>query len=192
MSNRRVLGSFTREKDAFPTTSRCMISENNTKGDAMRISKLYSILLLAVSLAAVVGCGGASVKTEMVTGLVTLDGEPVANAKITFAPNVGSLGAYGNTDETGHYTLTTQGGAPNKGAVVGEYKVAIVKQENVAPTPSLEEVQKASETGEDIYKKYPAEWVDIVPARYTVPVTSGLTASVQSGKNVFDFALTSE
>ena len=158
----------------------------------MRKSQKILAAFAIVALASALGCGGAKVKTEMVTGKVTLDGQPVAKATVTFAPASGGSGAYGTTDDNGVYTLTTQGGAAGKGALPGEYQVAVIKEENVAPQPTPEERQKASAEGRDISKDYPAEFKSIVPKKYNAPQASGLTATVVKGKNTIDFDLKSE
>ncbi|MDO5310163.1 MAG: carboxypeptidase-like regulatory domain-containing protein [Planctomycetia bacterium] len=155
-------------------------------------SKSAVLLALVVAMTTLfVGCKGGSIKTEMVTGKITLDGEPVADAKIVFSPVGSGESASGVSDAEGVYTLTTNGGAPGKGALVGEYQVGIVKQENVAPQPTKEELEAASAAGEDISRKYPAEMKDIIPTKYVIPARSGLTASVKAGKNEIDFQLDS-
>ncbi len=60
------------------------------------------------------GCGGggpAPVQTDMVKGVVTLDGSPVAGATVTFVPVQDGVGASatGKTDEQGNYVLTAVG-----------------------------------------------------------------------------------
>jgi hypothetical protein len=85
--------------------------------------------LLAAALALVsVGCGSGHVAP--VSGQVTLDGEPVANARVTFQP-LGSAdnpnpgpGSYGITGADGRYQLT-QVGTNRSGAVVGPHRVSI-------------------------------------------------------------------
>lgn len=157
------------------------------------MKSFLGLALVAVACFAVVGCGGASLKTEMVTGVVTLDGAPVEGATVTFSPTSGGVMAVGQTDAEGKYTLTSQqGGAPGKGAVVGEYQVGVVKSVNTAPQPTQEEREKASAEGRDISKDYPAKYEDLVPKQYKLPQFSGLTASVKAGENTFDFELKSE
>jgi hypothetical protein len=74
------------------------------------------------------GCGSSDVAP--VSGRVTLDGEPVANARVTFQP-LGSAenpnpgqGSYGITDAEGRYSLTMVG-SKRSGAVVGKHRVSI-------------------------------------------------------------------
>lgn len=157
------------------------------------MKRFLGLALVALASFAVVGCNGSSLKTEMVVGVVTLDGTPVEGATVTFSPTSGGVPAIGQTDKDGKYTLTSQqGGAPGKGAVVGEYQVGIVKSVNTAPQPTQEELEKASAEGRDITKEYPPQYEDLVPKQYKLPQFSGLTASVQAGSNTFDFELTSE
>jgi glycine/D-amino acid oxidase-like deaminating enzyme len=82
----------------------------------------------AVLLAA--GCGGASVAP--VSGRVTLDGKPLANAAVHFQPkatennlNPGP-GSDAMTDDNGNFTLkvVTTG---QEGAIVGKHRVEISK-----------------------------------------------------------------
>ena len=80
-------------------------------------------------VAILVGCS-SGVKTAQVSGTVTLDGKPLANAHVVFQPvatgakvNVGA-GSYGITDSSGSFTLrlvTTD----QPGAVVGTHRVEI-------------------------------------------------------------------
>jgi hypothetical protein len=74
-----------------------------------------------------VGCGkGGSPDLTPVAGVVTLDGQPLADARLTFhlannfVPGYSSLTA--KTDPEGKYQLTSQG---KPGALPGVFKVAI-------------------------------------------------------------------
>jgi hypothetical protein len=84
--------------------------------------KPYNFLLL---LAMFVGCGGG-VPLTSVTGVVTLDGNPVADAVVTFAPDSGDVACVGSTDTSGKYTLACQHGT---GAPAGSYSVKIKSRE---------------------------------------------------------------
>ncbi|MCH5373930.1 MAG: carboxypeptidase-like regulatory domain-containing protein, partial [Planctomycetes bacterium] len=57
-----------------------------------------------------------------VTGIVTLDGEPLEGAKVIFQPKKGQPAA-GITDGKGRYSLTTL--ENHDGAVPGQYRVII-------------------------------------------------------------------
>jgi hypothetical protein len=76
-----------------------------------------------------VGCGGGS-KVAPVSGAVTLDGKPLANAHIAFQPEAtkgsqnAGVGSYAVTDASGKYTLQTFDN-DKPGAVVGTHRVEI-------------------------------------------------------------------
>ncbi len=156
------------------------------------MKKLLFVGVLALVVAGFIGCGGKSLKTESVEGIVKYKGTPVAEATVVFSPKDPSgVAATAMTDAEGKYKLTAgQGGVQGKGTVAGEYNVGITKTKNVAKQPTPEEVQKASEKGEDITKKYPPKYEHEVPQKYNSPAKSGLTATVKAGKNTIDFDLT--
>ncbi len=78
------------------------------------------------------GCGkSAPYEVVPVSGKVTLDGEPLSNARLTFQPMAGSSqnrevgpGSVGFSDESGTYVLETVYPV-SKGAVVGAHTVRI-------------------------------------------------------------------
>ncbi len=77
------------------------------------------------------GCGGESFDLAPVAGQVTLDGEPLPDALVTFQPiaqpgqrETPGPGSYGHTDSQGRYTLKTVG-EDRPGAVVGPHRVFI-------------------------------------------------------------------
>lgn len=86
-------------------------------------------LALALSVTMVTGCGSGGTPIVPVSGVITLDGKPLANAHVGFEPQakpgatVAGPGAYGTTNDDGRYELT----ALNKeiGAVVGMNRVTI-------------------------------------------------------------------
>lgn len=89
-------------------------------------------LLLAVITAvfgiAVSGCGGGAQKPVKVSGVVTLEGEPLSGVIVVFNPMKGSASpASGKTDDKGEFDLTTK--SFQDGAVPGEYKVTITSPE---------------------------------------------------------------
>jgi hypothetical protein len=80
-------------------------------------------LLLPALLLAAAGCGGQG-RPVKVEGVVTLDGQPLSGATVTFAPAEGGRPASGRTDADGSFRLTTF--RSDDGALPGEYKVIIV------------------------------------------------------------------
>ncbi|MDP1796246.1 MAG: carboxypeptidase-like regulatory domain-containing protein [Planctomycetaceae bacterium] len=79
-------------------------------------------------IACILGCSGRladAPKTVPVSGIVTVDGSPVANATVTLIPQGQGKeqhGASGTTDEKGKFRLFT---ANNPGAMPGSYAVTI-------------------------------------------------------------------
>jgi hypothetical protein len=130
------------------------------------------------------GCGGDPKGLAPVSGTVTYNGKPLANASLAFLPDEqGARGASGTTDANGSYRLTTF--ESFDGAKVGKHRVAIQCVEKV----SFDELERIPTPEEQRTGKPPPK--SLSPARYRDVNTSGLTADVVAGKkNVFDFALT--
>ena len=89
----------------------------------------HAYLLACFFALLLAGCGGESNSLVPVAGAVTLDGQPLAGARIGFEPrrqgeeiNVGPS-SFGETDEQGRFVLSTLGG--NQGAVAGEHDVTL-------------------------------------------------------------------
>jgi len=120
------------------------------------------------ALPCLIGCGPGLPTVE---GNVTLDGEPIANAKVVFESPDRPM-AVATTDEAGNYDVNT---ASERGMASGTYKVAIsayVTKDggNESPIPILK-----------------------TPKRYNSAKTSGLTVDVKAGKNQgVDFELTTK
>ena len=83
-----------------------------------------------VVLASLAGCGGGGPKYVKVSGTVTLDGKPLADAVVQFAPkgskdnqNPGKSSS-GYTDANGHYVLKVSN-EDKEGALVGTHVVRI-------------------------------------------------------------------
>jgi hypothetical protein len=136
-------------------------------------------LLLGLALVCAVGCGK---KYATVSGKVTLNGEPLAKATVSFQPiaREGSvesgIGSQAKTNDKGEFTLTTSTG--QKGALVGKHEVRI----------SLLEQQ----VGEADTRPPRGGWPmhDKIPGRYNKDTT--LTFDVPSGgTNKADFPLKS-
>lgn len=119
-----------------------------------------------------VGCGGGE-SYQPVTGRITLDGQPLADADISFMPE-GDKGipSFGRTDEGGVYVLRqTQ---KLSGAPVGEYRVRISTYSEGRNDP------------DDPQPKIPER----VPAKYNLK--SELMRQIGPGENHFDFDLQSQ
>jgi hypothetical protein len=133
-----------------------------------------SSLLLSLMVVIIAGCDRGLVLAPA-EGPVTLDGKPVAQAGVLFAPIEGGPPATGATDAAGHFKLRT---ANRDGAKVGEHRVTITKKETRGLGPF-------GPTGPEGIKVI---WR--VPEKFSKTKTSGLTATVPGGEE-FSFELTS-
>ena len=129
----------------------------------------HSIVSLFAGLALTAsGCGGTD-GLATVTGRVTLDGQPLESAFITFTPT-GAVGTptFGKTDSDGNYEM--QFSDTEAGGFVGENKVTITTADIAPPgmPPTPERVPL-------IYNK-----------------NSDLVRTVEPGHNEFNFDLESD
>ncbi len=106
------------------------------------------------------GCSGL----VAVQGVVTLDGQPLPNAKVMFMPAAGGRPAEGTTDAAGKFRLTTN--SPHDGAAAGEYVVSV--------TARTIEYESKPGTEQGFVEK--AIW--LAPERYSHPSQSGLKATI--------------
>jgi len=82
-----------------------------------------------VLLATVVGCGSLGSNFKEVTGSITLDGEPLEEAKVEFYPKAeGASSAFAYIDARGRFELVFAG--TKKGTQPGLYAVSISKVED--------------------------------------------------------------
>jgi hypothetical protein len=123
---------------------------------------MYRRTLLIGFVVLIAGCGKHGLAP--VHGLVTLDGQPLANADIKFQPDDGPRSAVGRTDSTGHYRLMYMRG--EEGAPPGKHTVQISVSPNVVPNAPK------------------------IAARFDSK--SELRREVKSGGNEFDFDVTTE
>lgn len=134
-------------------------------------------LVTCVTLAC--GCGGEHFPLAPVSGVVTLDGQPLAGARIGFEPrrsgearNAG-YGSYAQTDSQGHYELRTLDDRP--GAVVTTHDVRISTFRG--PDNRRDEMSDTSS--------------ERVPDRYFQPAALTFTVG-DSGSSSADFHLTTK
>ncbi len=117
------------------------------------------------------GCGG--MECLPVSGTITLDGEPLPDAKVSFMPDDEfGVATMGVTDTGGVYTLRQT--ADQDGAPPGSYTVRITtyregKPDSDPPIPGVSET---------------------VPPQYNLRTT--LSAEVGAGENILDFPLKSK
>lgn len=144
--------------------------------------KKFALLLVALAALTVLPACSNAIKTEGVSGVVTYNGEPLADANVKFIPtdSTGSQ-SVGKTNEKGEYKLQTLLGAADAGTTPGEYKVAIDCVETYETGDMIEE--NGEEKPETIAES-------LIPAKYNNAETSGLTATVAPGDNTINFDLT--
>lgn len=88
------------------------------------------------------GCGPPQPATTPVSGIVTLDGQPLAGANVSFIPQgeTPGNGGLGKTDETGKFVVRLHSGTATPGPtglLPGRYKVLINKIVNPDGTPFI-------------------------------------------------------
>lgn len=128
--------------------------------------------------------GCSSTSAVPVTGIVTMNGEPVAGAAVNFSPaEPGGLPSLASTDEAGRFTLTTSTDEP--GALPGKYKVTVYHAQFVgAPQADAQ-----GNMGEGASSGIQTIW--LVPERYSKFDTSGLQVEVAAGMPEVQLQLTS-
>ncbi len=119
------------------------------------------------------GCSNSRSDLARVSGVVTLDGQPLPSATLVFQPEANGPASFGITDETGRYTMLYKPGV--FGAVAGRHKVKITT------------FQEGDRDADPPIKKSPER----LPDRYHG--ASELTAEVVASKdNQIDFSLTAQ
>ena len=138
------------------------------------IRLLTLVGLIVVSLA---GCGSNNpLGRKAVSGKVTLDGAPLDNGTIEFAPLVAGGVPSGGLITAGSYSIPAEQGLP-----VGKYRVSIIDQPTPPPLP------KGHMPGDDLppapKPKIGADWNS--KSKQTIEVKA-------EGPFVFDFAVTTK
>ena len=139
------------------------------------------------------GCGTATLPVVQVTGKVTLKGNPIDGAMVTFVPDESEgRTASGTTGENGEFLIMTQG-ATKAGCLPGSYRVIISKHIDVDeqgnPVAPLGEAPPFADPSAPPQRMPISK--SMLPDRYGKTDTSGLTAEVtRRGPNSFVFDLT--
>ncbi|QDU49349.1 Ig-like domain-containing protein [Gimesia panareensis] len=175
-----------------------MSNETQLTFRALKPDRYPSLLLMAIPLFCL-GCsgGGDEIKLAPVSGVVTMDGKPLANAVVIFSPAKGNPSS-GRTDTSGNYTLQYK--ERLKGAVPGNHSICIItvppenpKKANDSEVAEVLPIDTSfsSEGGvprtkrpKDTFKKDP------IPERYNRK--SELKKEVSEGKNKINFELQSK
>ncbi|QDS95389.1 hypothetical protein FF011L_41850 [Roseimaritima multifibrata] len=111
----------------------------------IRFLCVWKCLAFGGVVALLLGCGNGETYVP-VTGVVTLDGQPLSDAKLIFEPVGDAKGvasgkpSYGRTDSMGRFSLNCPI-ANEDGAVVGTHRVRVVTTKVASPTE--EQISKA-------------------------------------------------
>jgi len=138
--------------------------------------KRTSALLLSTFLCLGMVLPGCSGKAMLpVEGTVTLDGEPLAGAAVSFVPAEGGRPSTGQTDDQGHFTLASY--TANDGVPPGEYKITVIKldarrQAEAAP------VEEGSEAEEQTMGAMEQSVRFLTPVKYSSPALTDLRVEV--------------
>ncbi|MEO2049398.1 MAG: hypothetical protein ABGX16_22805 [Pirellulales bacterium] len=117
-----------------------------------------------------VGCGG---KPAIVSGIVTINGNPLDQGTVGFAPVSGGMRAVGLIQGDGSYQLRTN---REKGLEVGNYVVTVLSREILKSKPG----------------QPPMPGKYLAPKKYGRAKTSGLSFEVVRGNNTIDIELQGE
>ncbi len=159
------------------------------------MKKVLLLCLVCFISATCVGCGGNKGLDDLnaASGIITLDGEPLAGASITLAPKGAGRGAGAVSNEKGVFKFQTL--QANDGVADGEYMVGVTKMHTENPYTE-EEIQKLNESGKrhnEVFGKDRPEpkAVNELPQRYARPDTSGLTLTIAGSTKDLKIELTS-
>jgi hypothetical protein len=137
----------------------------------MRLKYFTGLLACVGLISQAIGCGRPDgPPLGIVTGIVTMNDEPVSGANIKFTPKHKGSPSYGSTDDNGAYRLLFN--QSREGAEVGDHSVVIEY-----PEP---------ETDDSGRRIGPKPAFDI-PQKYRQP--GGLSVQVEAGRNNLNFVL---
>ena len=134
-----------------------------------------AIAILAALILLLLGCRPAGPPIAPVSGVVRLDGKPLAEGNICFISAEG-FAASAPLKSDGAFRLGSQYG---KGIPLGTYRVIVVPRDPRGPVPMIPTAAAA--------RKPPS----IIPARYQDLRTSDLKAAVNADSRDFQFDLKS-
>lgn len=144
-------------------------------------SKLGKAGAFAVLIAALVGCEAATgpkFDVVPVRGNVTLNGQPLADAQVSFwfqgTPPEGYIGSGAKTDAQGNYELTT---LTQKGTIVGKHKAVVSKMtmKDGSPLKLAEGIDEQQLIAE-------GKAVESIPSPYNDPTNTPVAFDVTKDK----------
>jgi hypothetical protein len=136
-----------------------------------------------IFIVALAGC--SSSRTSPVTGVVTLDGKPVADASVQFVPQGKGRDATAQTDKNGEFAMSTF--KPRDGMLPGEYKIVITPSTGpVDPTQyaSSDAAMSGAAAKPPPRKEvsFPGKYTraDQTPLTQTIPASGRITLDLKS------------
>lgn len=165
------------------------------KMDSPMTSPLCRIgFFMILGFAAGCGKGTSSGRKTVypVTGTVTLSGGPVPGATVTLSPREGQPVAYGTTDDSGKFKLSTYD--TGDGAVPGAYVALVLKPEasptaNANATGGHDPNQTSASSMHNAAKKKGKGAGGGIPEKYSKPDQSDLKITVEAKSNTIDLPL---
>jgi len=142
------------------------------------------LIVAALALVMIAGCGKRALGPA-VEGVVTLDGQPLANANVQLIPQGETTGqtGFGKTDSAGKFIIRSADGK-QAGAPSGDYKVVIskhVKPDGTDYSPKPDEDPML------------ASFKELLPAAYSDPEKTKLKTIIPTeGKKDLSFKLTKD
>src|SRR5262245_29198245 len=116
-------------------------------------------------LFACAGCGSGGPDIAYVSGRVTMDGKPLANATVVFIPENGRP-AGASTDADGRYVLNFSEG--RRGAIPGKNMVRVTTQRDPTPGEDGKSIPGSKETIPDKYNSATELTFDVEPKKRNV------------------------
>ncbi len=149
------------------------------------VSLVSSLLLLGA-----IGCGdGTGLATRYpVKGTVTYNGKPVEKGSIEFVPENNAAGQAATGEiKDGSYYLTTA--IDGDGALPGKYKVQISSKEVDLSKAEANIKDKGGSLHQEDVAAANRNAKNLIPSKYSLAETSGLSFEVKEQSNTADFDL---
>ena len=149
-----------------------------------------SICTLLFMIPVLAGCGGDD-RVAAVHGIVKLDGDPVADASVTFMPKEGGRPAFGITNAEGAFELTTF--ESGDGALIGRHVVTIMAVDETTNSKAEALAEEHGSLAEVMHPRSMTKQEWRIPPRYSEDDSSGLEFEVVRGAdNQADFLLSTK
>jgi hypothetical protein len=144
----------------------------------------HDLLLIILLLSAVAGCGPRGLSgLSKINGTITLNGHSLEGATITLVPSIlnpqSARAASGLSDANGKFQLTTLNSGD--GVFPGDYTVYVSKIISEGDILSPSEIRNRGLLSEQLSEITKPK--QMIPEKYTLPETSGLTITVKPGRN---------